>query len=74
MQWRFWEHDDRMEAGQKARLIHSQWLTQALTSHKPYPRIPVRPVITGGFSNLISKPRGQALAQQWWQAALARVD
>ena len=63
-----------MDEGQKARLVHSQWLTHALRSGKPYPRIPVRPVITGGFSRLLSRPRGSDLARRWWEIALERVD
>ena len=74
MQWRFREHDDQFDEGQKACLLHSRWLSQALASGKPYPRIPLRPVITGGFSRLMSRPRGPELARRWWEAALSRVD
>jgi hypothetical protein len=73
MQWRFWEHEE-MDEGEKARLVHSQWLTEALASGKPYPRIPVRPVVTGGFSRLMSRARGTELAQRWWEIALTRVE
>jgi hypothetical protein len=73
MQWRFWEHED-IDEGDKARLVHSQWLTEALASGKPYPRIPVRPVITGGFSRLMSSRHGPNLAERWWELALERVD
>jgi hypothetical protein len=74
MHWRFWEHDDGMDEGEKACLVHSRWLSQALGSGKPYPRIPVRPVITGGFSRLMTKPGGARLAELWWEAALSRID
>jgi hypothetical protein len=74
MQWRFWQHDDSMDEGEKACLLHSQWLSQAVSSNKSYPRIPIRPVITGGFSGLMNKPRGPTLAERWWEAALERVD
>jgi hypothetical protein len=74
MQWRFWEHGDSMDEGEKACLVHSHWLSQALNSNKSYPRIPVRPVVTGGFSRLLSKPGGPRLAELWWEAALSRID
>ena len=73
MDWRFWEHEPSDE-GEKACQLHSQWLTRALSGDCPYPRIPVRPVVTGGFSRLISRPHGQDLAGRWWEVALARVD
>lgn len=73
MQWRFWEHEE-MDEGQKARIAHSRWLTEALASGKAYPRIPVRPVITGGFSRLMNSRNGPRLAQRWWEIALGRVE
>ena len=73
MQWRFWEHED-LDEGERACLVHSQWLSHALETGKAYPRIPVRPVITGGFSRLLTRPGGRELASRWWEVALARVD
>jgi hypothetical protein len=73
MQWRFWEHEE-MDEGEKARLVHSRWLTDALASCKHYPRIPVRPVITGGFSRLMNRGNGPQRAQRWWEIALGRLE
>jgi hypothetical protein len=73
MDWRFWEHDP-LDEGEKAREQHSQWLTRALAGNRQYPRIPVRPVVTGGFSRLMNRPHGPDLAGRWWEVALARVD
>jgi hypothetical protein len=73
MNWRFWKSHN-MDEGARARLEHSLWLTRALESNHPYPRIPTRPVATGGFAPLLSRPHGTTLANRWWDAALARVD
>jgi hypothetical protein len=74
MDWRFWKSARDMDEGAKARRVHSLWLTAAIESGREYPRIPVRPVVTGGFSRLLTRPNGQDLARRWWDAALARVD
>jgi hypothetical protein len=72
--WRFWSRDEFIEAGERARREHSQWLSQALRSGKKYPRIPVKPVVLGGYSRLLEKPGGQELCTAWWEAAFNRVD
>jgi hypothetical protein len=74
MNWRIWKNLGHMDDGAKARLTHSLWLTKALDSNREYPRIPTRPVITGGFARLLSRPNGHALAQRWWETALEKVD
>ena len=74
MNWRFWKNADDMDEGARARRLHSLWLTAAIESGREYPRIPTRPVVTGGFSRLLARRNGQTLAEQWWDAALARVD
>lgn len=61
------------DPGELARAQHSIWLTQALASGKPYPRIPLKPVRDGGFSKLMARPHGPDRAAQWWDAALAKV-
>ncbi len=63
-----------MDDGARARLVHSLWLTRALESGREYPRIPVRPVVTGGFSRLLARSNGRQLADRWWQRALARLE
>ncbi|MBX3410612.1 MAG: hypothetical protein KF859_12090 [Phycisphaeraceae bacterium] len=72
--WRFWSRDEFLEAGERARLEHSEWLSRALRSGKNYPRIPVKPVVLGGFDRLMEKPGGPDLCAAWWQAAFNRVD
>lgn len=73
MQW-FRKHRGNMDEGAKARLVHSLWLTEALQSGREYPRIPVRPVVTGGFARLLARANGTDLTRRWWDAALARVN
>lgn len=74
MDWRFWKNNSGMDEGAKARRAHSLWLTQAVESQRDYPRIPVRPVVTGGFSRLLDRANGSHLADRWWTTALTRVD
>jgi hypothetical protein len=56
------------------RHVHEAWLTRAVSSGKPYPRIPVRRVDEGGFDPLLARPGGRQRADRWWTAALDRVD
>ncbi len=72
--WRFWSKREFMEAGELARLVHSRWLSDALVSKKPYPRIPIKAVDEGGFAPLMSRPNGQARADLWWQRAFDKID
>jgi hypothetical protein len=65
---------DHEDAGERARRIHSQWLTNALELEKPYPRIPRRRVDEGGFSRLLSRANARQLIERWWSLALRRVD
>ncbi|HYE63679.1 MAG TPA: hypothetical protein VD997_16935 [Phycisphaerales bacterium] len=74
MDWRFWKHRGSMDEGARARLEHSIWLTDAIESGREYPRIPTRPVVTGGFSRLLVRRNGPDLARRWWDAALSRVN
>lgn len=55
------------------RLAHSHWLTSALASARPYPKIPLRRVAEGGFSALVATPDGRLWADLWWNAALDHV-
>lgn len=63
-----------LTSSELARAIHSEWLTRALEGRKVYPRIPTRRVDEGGFDALRARARGMARAEQWWTAALERVD
>jgi hypothetical protein len=74
MFWRLFGRDDIPSLGETYRLVHEAWLTRALSSGRAYPRIPLRKVEDGGFSNLMNRPGGRALAEMWWTAALDRVD
>lgn len=62
-----------MTAAEKATQEHSAWLTQALRSNAPLPRIPIRRADTGGFDALRDRPNGPARAERWWQLALERT-
>ncbi len=62
------------DLGAVARALHSRWLTRAIESKKPYPRIPVRRVDTGGFDRMMASEGGRARAERWWDLALGRVD
>jgi hypothetical protein len=61
------------DPGALARAQHSLWLTRALESGKDFPRIPLRPVRSGGFSSLMARPHGPQHAARWWEKALAKV-
>ena len=74
MRWRLFGRDDVPSLGESYRLVHEAWLTRAMRSGRPYPRIPLRKVEAGGFSGLMKRPGGRALADTWWTAALDRVD
>ena len=59
------------------RRIHERWLTRAMQSGKPYPRIPIRRVDElgrGGFDDVRTRPEARARADRWWSLALDRVD
>lgn len=56
------------------RRVHEVWLTRAVSSGKPYPRIPVKRVDQGGFDRMMARPGGRETADRWWSAALGRVD
>lgn len=65
---------DALTAGERARQLHSRWLTQALRSGKEMPRIPLRRVEDGGWEELLAKPRGRDVADRWWRRALRWVE
>jgi hypothetical protein len=62
-----------LTAAEKATQEHSAWLTQALRSGSPLPRIPIRRVDTGGFDALRERASGPAHAERWWKLALDRT-
>ncbi|GJQ29065.1 MAG: hypothetical protein HBSAPP03_09490 [Phycisphaerae bacterium] len=69
-----WTHKRVESASELFRRQHSLWLTRALRGGREYPRIPVRAVTAGGWSRLMARPGGPALAERWWSHAFDRVD
>lgn len=74
MFWRFSRKDELVSAGEAARRVHSAWLTRALRSRRPFPRIPTKPVEHGGFAELMATPEGPSVARGWWETALGSLD
>ena len=74
MRWRFWIRREALEAGARMRQEHSAWLTDAVLSDRPYPKIPLRRVDEGGFDRLRERPNGPERAAAWWFAAFQRMD
>ncbi len=58
---------------ERVRREHTEFLTYALWSNHPFPRIPLRRVDAGGFDALRLKPRGREVAERWWRRALRFV-
>jgi hypothetical protein len=52
----------------------STFLTWALTEERDLPRIPHRRVDAGGFTEILLRPGGRALATRWWSRALETLD
>jgi hypothetical protein len=73
MLWRLLDRDDPTTKAAEFRRTHERWLTSALRSRAPIPRIPIRRVDDGGFDDLLSRPRGRDVAARWWRMAFARV-
>jgi len=73
MLWRFLEPDDLSSKAAAFRRTHERWLTRALRSGMPLPRIPLRRVDEGGFEELLARPRGREVAARWWRMAFARL-
>lgn len=73
MFWRFLRGSS-LSPGEFARRTHELWLTRALQSQRPYPRIPLRRVDTGGFDRMMGSPDGRARAETWWNLALQKYD
>ena len=74
MLWRFFSRDDLPSRAEAFRRVHEQWLTRAVRSRSPLPRIPTRRVDSGGFDHLTSRPRGQEVAERWWRMTFSRLD
>jgi hypothetical protein len=73
MFWRSSSSRDLLSKAQAFRSVHERWLSKALRSASPLPRIPVRRMDRGGFDDLLSQPRGRDVADRWWRMAFART-
>jgi hypothetical protein len=56
--------------GERMILEHSIWLSAALATARPVPRIPTLRVSDGGFARLMTLPAGRYRAERWWEGTL----
>ena len=69
------KHDRILTASERARRLHSAWLTRALAGETgECPRIPTRRVEQGGFSGILRTAFGRRWAVEWWRRAWDRID
>jgi hypothetical protein len=68
----FFGSDDLRSAAERARRLHSEWLTRALRrgGGAGVPRIPVRAVSEGGFAPVMGTAEGREWAEGWWSLTL----
>lgn len=72
---RWGRHQRVLTASERARQLHSAWLTRALGGELPEsPRIPARRVTEGGFRTLLRTGYGRRWATDWWQRVLERLE
>lgn len=66
-----------LTASERARRLHSAWLTRALygddAAYGDLPRIPARRVEQGGFGVILRTAFGRRWASEWWRRVLERV-
>jgi hypothetical protein len=74
MLWRRAAHEDWEQRAVVCRRTHERFLTRALQNPDAFPHIPLRRVADGGFDRLRLRAGGLARAEQWWRAALERVQ
>lgn len=65
---------EQLIRGAVARNLHSVWLTKALRSGRPMPRIPTRLVRDGGFDRELATPDGRRWAEEWWYKTLEETE
>lgn len=58
--------------GERYRTEHSLWLTEAVQGRCRFVRIPTKPVSTGGFGPMTSRPGGPGA--RWWVKAFEKTD
>lgn len=69
----FHRNEGTLEASEKARLVHSAWLTRALRSGRSWPTIPLRRASEGGFAPVMRTPEGRAWVESWWTNIMAEL-
>ena len=50
------------------------FLSWALSTDRPLPRIPKRPVAKGGFAEMMRRPLAGKIVAHWWNQALERIS
>ena len=61
------------DARRRAIAETSAFLSWALRTDQPLPRIPRRRVDRGGFSEMMKRPLAGKIVAAWWAQALERV-
>lgn len=62
-----------MNARRRAIAETNAFLSWAMKSDEPMPRIPRRRVDRGGFAQLLSRPNASGIIASWWGKALDKV-
>ncbi len=73
MFWNFAKRD-LGDLGAAMRRTHGRWLSRAVASPAPLPRIPTIAVRDGGFDPIVAHPDARAWAEAWWDQTLVRDD
>jgi len=74
MIWQGIQHRSIRDTGALFRAQHARFLTLAMRSGCRYPRIPTKPVDSGGFSGLMKLSTGEKRAAMWWACAIDLVE
>ena len=63
----------QQDARRRAIAETNAFLSWALSTDQPLPRIPRRRVDRGGFSDLLKRPGSEKVIAYWWTKTLDRV-
>ena len=74
MIWNPFRHADVPDKAAAFRRVHELFLSRALSSRKPYPRIPTKKVSLGGFDRMMGTAAGRDRAKAWWAIVFAGMD
>ncbi len=66
-------YDRPVDARRRAIAETSAFLSWALSTDQPLPRIPRRRVDRGGFSDMLRRPMAGKIILNWWAQALDRI-